>query len=391
MKLAGRIGFRKVVAGLFVLYIFMTYLFFGSSNPISVVEKINHYYPNIDTYLTQTTPAFLQYLPNQWVAEFLYNVARGAVMEALPHAVILFAVTMIAFGTCLVVAYRFYYKSWLVSLQVQSAALAPYDLARKHILDFRSRSLFSSQIEVLVKKEFFAFFRDASQWIHLVVMIILAGLFSVSVSNLNLHLRVLDMQLLTYLVIFAFGGFMISSLALRFVFPMIGMEGRAFWVVRSSPVGDVKVLLVKFVLGFILVFILAEYIAISSNIPFFKMTEMRPLLLWFGIFSAFWISLATVSFDLGLGGYFANYLERNPIRAASSQGATLTFLATLFYLFILVVIVLIPISAYFTTLFRYQYFKTELIVLPGTLFAVISYLLSAFGLSIGLRSMRRDF
>jgi ABC-2 type transport system permease protein len=242
-----------------------------------------------------------------------------------------------------------------------------------------------------VKKEFFTFFREASQWIHLVVMIILVGLFSISVSHINLRLRVLDMQLLTYLVIFAFGGFMVSSLALRFVFPMIGLEGQTIWALRSSPVRESKIILVKFILGFLLVFVLAEYISISSNISFVKITEMRPLLLWFGIFSAFWISFTTVSLNLGLGGYFANYLEHNPIRAASTQGATITFLVTLVYLILMVVIVFVPISAYFTMLFQFRYFQTELIVLPGTLLAVISYLLSALSFIVGLRAIRRDF
>jgi hypothetical protein len=95
MKLAGRIGFRKVMLGLFVLYLSLTYFFFSLSNPISVVEKINRFYPNIDEYLSQTTPQFLQYLPNQWVADFLYNVSRGSVSQALPYAAILLAVTML--------------------------------------------------------------------------------------------------------------------------------------------------------------------------------------------------------------------------------------------------------------------------------------------------------
>jgi ABC-2 type transport system permease protein len=391
MKFAGKFGFRKVMAGLFLLYFFFVYFFFHASNPIMVVEKINSFYPNMDAYLVQTTPAFFRYLPNQWVAEILLAVARGNAMQALPYAAILLSVTAAAFGMCLFVAHRFYYRSWLVSLQAQTSKQATYDPVRKHFLDFRSDSLFTPQIEVLVKKEFFTFFREASQWIHLVVMIILTGLFSVSVSYLNLHLRVLDLQLATYLVLFAFSGFMVSSLALRFVFPAIGLEGQTFWVLRSSPIKERTILQVKFILGFLLVFILAEYIAISSNIPFVKITEMRPMLLWFGVFSAFWISLTTVSLNLGLGGYFANYLERNPIRAASTQGATLTFLATLFYLIVLVIIVFLPISAYFATLFRYQYFHTEQIVLPGTLFGVVSYLLSSIGLMIGLRSIRRDF
>jgi hypothetical protein len=391
MKLAGKMGFRKVMAGLFGLYFFFIYLFFDASNPITLVEKIDRFYPNFDTYLSQTIPGFLHYLPNQWVADFLYHAARGEAVTALSYAGILFLITALAFGLCLFVASRFYYRSWLVSLQIQSASQAPYSLTRKHFMDFRSRSFLPSQIEVLVKKDFFMFFREASQWIHLVVMIILTLIFSVSVSHLNLHLRVMDIQLLTYLVLFAFGGFMVSSLALRFAFPMIGLEGQTFWALRSAPIKEGKILLVKFILGFLPVLFIAEYIAISSNLPFAAMTEARPLLLWFGIFCAFWISLTTVSLNLGFGGFFANYLERNPIRAASTQGATLTFLAALVYLFVILVIVFVPVSEYFALLFRFRPFYTGIIVVPGTILSVVSYLLSAFGMVVGLRAMRRDF
>jgi ABC-2 type transport system permease protein len=390
MKIAGGIGFRKVMAGLFALYFFFIYLFFDASNPITLVEKLNRFLPNREYPLLQAAPEFLQYLPNQWVAEFLRSYAGGEIMHAVSYTALLLAATVVAFCLCLFVAHRFYYRSWLISLQVQSPVQKPSQHVRKHFIDFRSPSVFPSQVEVLLKKELLLFFREASQWIHFIVMIILTGLFSFSVSHMNLHLKVLDTQLITYLALYAFGGFMVSSLALRFVFPMIGLEGLSFWALRSSPVREHKIFMVKFLLWFLIILVLAEYIAISMNIPFVKFTEMRPLLLWFGFFSAFWISLTTVSLNLGFGGYFANYGERNPIRAASTQGATLTFLVTLIYLFILVVLIFVPISAYFTTLFKYHYFSMKLIVVPGTFFAVISYLLAAVGLIIGLKSLRRD-
>jgi ABC-2 type transport system permease protein len=391
MKLAGRIGFRKVIAGLFALYFFFIYLFFDSSNPITLVEKLNRFYPNIDAYLSQTAPGFLQYLPNQWVAQFLFYVARGEIINALPYAGILLLVTIIAFGLCIFVADRFYYRSWLVSIDVQSKAQKFYDPTHRHFMDFRSHSIFPSQIEVLIKKEFFAFFRETSQWIHLVVMIVLTGLFAVSVSKINLNWHIMDVQLLTYLVMFIFCGFMVSSLALRFVFPMIGLEGQTFWALRSSPIKESKIFIIKFILGFAFVLPIAEYIAITSNIPFISKTELRSVLLWFGVFNAFWISLTMVSCNLGFGGFFANYLERNPIRAASTQGATLTFLATLIYLIVIVVIIIIPVSSYFASLFQFKVFHVKMFLIAGTLLTVVSFFLSVCGFIVGLRSIRRDF
>ena len=391
MKLAGRIGFRKVMAGIFTLYFFFIYLFFDSSNPIRLVEKVNRYYPNVDAYLSNTAPGFIQYLPNQWVANIFYNIARGDVMRALPYAGILLSVTIAVFGLLLLVANRFYYRSWLVSLEVQSAGQRIYDPAHKHFMGFQSRSLFSSQIEVLIKKEFFTFIREASQWIHLVVMIVLTCLFAISVSNINLNWHIMDVQMLTYLVMFVFGGFMVSSLALRFVFPMIGLEGLSFWALKSSPIKENRIYLIKFIIGFLLILPVAEYIIIASNIPFIGKTDLHSLLLWFGIFNAFWISITMVSFNLGLGGFFANYLERNPIRAASTQGATLTFLATLLYLIVVTVIILVPVSSYFAALFQHKIFNVKMLLIAGLLITVVSCLLSALGFIVGLRSTRRDF
>ncbi len=311
MKLAGRIGFRKVMTGLFAIYFFFIYLFFDSSNPIKLVEKVNRFYPNIDEYLSNAAPGYLQYLPNQWVAQFFFHISNGEVMKALPYAGILLSVTILAFALLILVAKNFYYRSWLISLDVQSSAQKIYDPVHRHFLDFRSRSLFSSQVEVLIKKEYFVFIREASQWIHFVVMIILTVLFAISVSKINLNWHIMDVQMLTYLVMFVFGGFMISSLALRFVFPMIGLEGQTFWALRSSPIKEKKIILIKFILGFMLVLPIAEYIAAASNIPFVGKTELRSVLFWFGIFSAFWISMTMVSFNLGFGAFFANYLERN--------------------------------------------------------------------------------
>ena len=391
MKLAGKIGFRKVMAGLFALYFVFIFLFFNSSNPIIMVQKVNRFYPNLDLYLSHAVPSYLRYLPNQWVSQFFYYIARGDVFGALPFAGILLSFTSAAFGILLLVANRFYYRSWLISLDVQSAARKYYDPARRHFMDFRSRSIFSPQVEVLVKREFFAFFREASQWIHLIVMFVLTGLFAVSVSKIDLTVHIIDVQMLTYLVMFVFGGFMISSLALRFIFPMIGLEGQTFWALRSSPIKQGKIFVVKFILGFLLVLPIAEYIAVASNMPFVGRTELRSLWLWFGIFNTFWISLTMVSLNLGFGSFFANYFERNPIRAASTQGATLTFLATLLYLIVVVVLILVPATAYFEALFKFKIFHMRLLLIAGALLAIVSSVLSVIGFIVGLRSIRRDF
>jgi ABC-2 type transport system permease protein len=391
MKAAGRFGFRQVMAGLILGYIALVAVFFHFSNPVDLVEQMNAAGRMFAGAPVPPMPAFLSYLPNQWVSNFLLHLARHETSLALLNVGALIGATVCVFTLVLTIANRFYYQSWLVSLQVQSHALAPYSVHRLHLIDLRRGGFLPAQAEVLLKKEYFAFLREPSQWIHLLVMFVLTALFMISVGSLNLRLRVVDVQLLTYLVFFAFAGFMTSSVGLRFVFPMIGLEGKPFWLLRTAPVDIRKVYLFKFVVGFLLVLFLAECVAVASNIPFVRWSARRPLLLWFGMYEGVWMSLAVVSLNLGLGAFFANYLEKNPIRAASSQGATLTFLFTMLYLFLQVAIVILPLADYFTSLFHFTPFDQSSIVVPGTLLAMLSMIVAVASTHVGLRSLARDF
>ena len=391
MRLAGRFGFRPVMGGLFAVYIGFIALFFRSSNPVRLIEQVNRYYPNVDNYLSQLDPGFLNYLPSHWVAEFLFFLARGDVARGVSHAGILLCTVAGMFAVLVLVASRYYYKSWLISLKIQAAASAPYDPEKANVVDFRSSGLLKGALESLVKKEYLTFVREPSQVIHLIVMLVLTTLFVASIGNLNLRIRVTEIQLVTYLVLFAFGGFLVSSVALRFVYPAVSLEGNAFWALRSAPVRPEAILALKFAIGFFIVFFLAFVVSFASNVPFLRFSGRTPLLPWFGLFSAFWMSLAVVGLNLGLGGYFANYNEKNPIRVASTQGATLTFLCTLVFLIVLVVIFLYPLSVYFQSLFIFRPFDRWSIVVPGTLAGMISTAVCGVSFAVGLRSLRRDW
>jgi ABC-2 type transport system permease protein len=391
MKVASRWGFRKVMSGLAVLYVALVALFFKFSNPIELVEYGQRL--NLDGSIPSMglDTGILANLPNAWVSNVLFYIARGNSALAFIHGAQLFLLTAAMFGVVLFVAHRFYYKSWLVTFEFQARSNTIQTGRRMKVLDFRKSSWLPAQMEVLLKKEYFQFFRESSQWIHLALMVVLVAVFALSVGNLNLKLRVTEIQTVGYLILYAFGGFLSCSLALRFLFPAISIEGNSFWTQLSAPLNLKKPYFIKFALGFFTVLALALLVAVFSNTPFVRMSERRPILMYFGIYSVFWVSLTLVSLNLGLGGYFANYKEKNPIRLASSQGATLTFLMSLVYLVTLVSIIIIPLTEYFQSLFQFLPFDISTIVAPATTLYMLSAALSAFALVVGLRSLQRDF
>ncbi|MEP0821914.1 MAG: hypothetical protein HRF44_03615 [Ignavibacterium sp.] len=391
MKIAGKIGFRRVVALLSSLYLMMVYVFFKFSNPVQLIENAARYYPNVDINLAQLDPFFAKFLPNHWLAEFLFFLSRGEVERGLPMGLLLLFVAAGMFVTALLIAHRFYYRSWLITFEFQASSNVPRTGKSLTVFDFRKKSILPAQAESILKKEYFAFFREPSQWIHLAVMIVLITVFVSSIRGLNFILRVAELPALTYLVLYAFGGFLSASLALRFVFPLISLEGNSFWALRSMPVKMRTYYAVKFLIGFLLVSVLALVVAYFSNAPFVRLTPTNRILLWFGLYSAFVVSLTMTALNMGLGGYFGNFQEKNPIRIASSQGATLTFLMTLMYLVLLVAIIAIPVSGHFDAIFYRGVFPPERMIPPAIVFGAISLLLVAFGYIIGFRSLKRDF
>ena len=391
MKLAANIGFRRIMALLSGLYLVSVYLFFRFSNPIKLIEETARYYPNVDINLGQLDPFFAKFLPNHWLAEFLYFLSRGEVERGLPMGILLFLTAAAMFVLALLVAHRFYYRSWLVTFQVQAESNIPQARDKVRFFDFKKPSIFPPQIESILKKEYFSFFREPSQWIHLAVMIVLISVFVSSIRGLNFILRVADLPALTYLVLFAFGGFLSSSLSLRFAFPLVSLEGNSFWALRSMPVALRRVYNTKFFLGLALVAILTLVVSYFSNMPFVRLTPANRVLLWFGLYSALMVSLAMTGLNIGLGGYFVNFQEKNPIRIASSQGATLTFLLTLVYLILIVAVIYLPISAHFDAIFFGRFFPPDRLIPPSVAFGIMSAVLLVFGYLVGYRSLKRDF
>ena len=391
VRVASRWGFRKVVGGLALLYLGSVALFFKFSNPIALLDQANRIQLGSEPSIPGLPEKLPPYLPNSIVSNVLYYTTSGEVWQAVLQTSLLLLITAAMFLIVVYAGKRYYYRSWLTTFEFQ-ARTNTVELGRKRkLFDFRNSSVLSPQFESLLKKEYFQFTRESSQWIHLALMIVLVVVFALSVGNINLSLRVTNIQTIGYLILYAFGGFLSCSLALRFIFPAVSVEGKSFWSQLSAPLDLRKPYFIKFAVGMLLVLLPALVVAIFSNVPFVRMSERRPLLMYFGLYSSFWVSVTLVSLNLGLGGYFSNFKEKNPIRIASSQGATLTFLMSLVYLLALVSIIILPLTEYFQSLFQFVPFDFSTIVAPATTFYALSAALSAFSLVVGLRSLQRDF
>ena len=220
IRISYRVGLKKVVTGLVLFYLLGLAVFFKFSSPISIVEQVMAYYPNINGYFGFLDSPVLKYLPNFWIADSLYWFSAGKPMNAFPYVASLLGTSILFLVTALITAKKFYYRTWLDSFELKiKHTQKGIKTNSKQI--FSSKSLFTPQIDVLLKKEFLQFFREPGQWIHLSVMMFLIAIFMVSLTGIDgrlLNVSNYTLRAIIYVTIFSFNLFLISSLSLKICF-----------------------------------------------------------------------------------------------------------------------------------------------------------------------------
>ncbi len=120
----------------------------------------------------------------------------------------------------------------------------------------------------LVLKEMKVFARDTTQWSQLILLFVLLVVYVANVRYLPLTgdgMTVLLRQLVPFLNL-AVAGFVLASIAGRFVFPSVSLEGRALWLLRSSPLAMRDLLWAKFWVGAVPLFVLAIGLVVATNL-----------------------------------------------------------------------------------------------------------------------------
>ena len=385
MKLASKFSFKMLVAMLVVLYVGQIYFYFRVSSPIHLVQEVMRYYPNVNLYLGHLDPPVSKYLPNFWISQILFFYITGKQSTVIGYVVLLLLSSAGAFIALVVAGDRLFYSTWLTSLTFKSFSIKDFEFTGT-LFSFQARSRLSPQTESILKREYWQFIREPSQWIHLIVMLLLVGVFLSSVTSMDFGLQDPKLRTAVYLVVYIFDAFLITSIALRFAFPMMSIEGDAYWTIRSSPLRSSKVYWTKFFIVLWPLFLIGLALAVLSNIPYILLPPL-PQVATVGMAL---IVVSLVSLNFGLGSYFVNFDEKNPIRIASSQGATLTFLLCIVFLVLLVSVFFVPILAVFNAIYYKIPKRDNLLYYALAAIACFSAVVGVLSHLLGVRALTRD-
>jgi len=389
IQIAKKIGLKATIAIIMIIYLTSVYAFFKFTNPRQLVNEVMKYYPNLNFDFSFLDPFFSIYLPNYWFAESLHWFVKGNQSFAFNYVLMILLVFAFAVILAILAGINLYHKSYLISLELkaQREFNRTKEKTNSGFFSFGKKSFFEPQTEVLLKKEFWQFFREPAQWIHLSVIVFLILIFVASISRVNLFQALPFLRTVTYLIVFIFNSFLISSITLRFLYPIVSIEAEAFWKIKSAPLSIKQIILAKFLPITLTTILIAELLNFFSHIPIKKFD----VLMITSSINILFVAVSLSALNFGMGLFFVSFNEKNPVKVASSQGATISFLLNLVYLIFLIAVLLFPINDYFYREIQNMKLIYSPFIISSSIILITSLILVFFSLKISVKKLKADY
>ena len=262
------------------------------------------------------------WMPTEWVSSAIMRyLDRRAAWQPLLK---LWALAVALFG----LAHLLYVAGWrrAYSMAQEGATSRSLPSAGRPWLD-RALGFLGAHRRELALKELRVFVRDSTQWSQLVLVAVLLVVYVANIRYLPLTgegMTTLLRNLLPFLNL-ALAGFVLASIAARFVFPSVSLEGRALWLLRSSPLPAGDLLWVKFWCGVLPLVVLAMILVGFTNVllrvePFVHVVSLAAI-------TALVFPLAALA--LAYGTYHPQFESENAAQIPTSYGGLLYMLSAI--------------------------------------------------------------
>ena len=191
---------------------------------------------------------------------------------------------------------------------------------------------------LLLAKDLTLFCRDITQWSQFVIFAGLMGLYFLNLRAFQYNSVYAAM--IGYLNL-AVVGLILSTFTTRFVFPMISLEGRRFWILGLLPVRRDEIVWSKFLFAIVGSLPPCAALVLLSD----SMLGLRwPLIVQHEICCAvLCVGLAGIS--VGLGARIPEFRESSPAKISSGFGGTLCLVVSSLYIVSVVLAAAVPTHA----------------------------------------------
>lgn len=329
-------------------------------------------FKSIADYFTSLTVPDSFLLPSVWLSEvIMYNLTGKGDGNFYFLMLVSTACAFLVIGEYL--NSKIFPTAWTKAQEARGTKVARgaiFELLTTPISHFIPRSM-----KAIILKDIKTFFRDASQWTQIFLLIALIVVYLMNFRLIPFD-RVPDISfflknILSFLNL-GLAGFVLSAMAVRFIYPSISLEGKNFWLLRSSPVSIKEFVWSKFFTNILSFLVLGEILIVVSNY-LLKVTSFMMIL---GAVTIFFMVFGIVGLAVGLGAIFPRFHVDNPARIATGFGGFLYMITSLLFVGITVAFEGYPTYIIFWAQLSHYSLKTHEVLMVLMCFA------SAFILNI---------
>jgi ABC-2 type transport system permease protein len=325
--------------------------------------------------------------PGYWMAKSMVNSGINNLSEGLFYLAAYATTTLFVLQVNWFMAGETFYAGWLSSRGGKSRQYMPPKKGLfRHLTGFPF--FFPRPTAALVTKDIKIFVRDFGQWSQFLIYLVILAIYIFNLRNMpqadgNIYWK----MIVTFLNLSA-TSLVLAGFSVRFLYPLISLEGNKFWILGLAPITFRGLVLQKFIVNFLGIFLVSEFLMIATNVTLQTGTS----LVYTSCGLAAMVSVGLVGLSIGLGTIYPNFKEDNSAKIVSGFGGTLNFVIALFYVSFIIVLFAVPYFSFeiYGSISRSTF---HLIVLVAWILAlIVTAIVGILPLIFGYRTLeQRDF
>jgi ABC-2 type transport system permease protein len=276
-------------------------------------------------------------VPSHWVARGLQAAARDSPGEAAYYLALVWSNGLFLYVVTAWTARRLYRRGY-------NRRATGGDLRRRfggRWLDALLSGLvgfLDPQTRLLIVKDFRTFRRDPAQWGQIAIFTGLLTLYFASTRRFYQEDMGPRYQNGVGLLNLASTALLMCAYTSRFIFPLLSLEGRKFWILGLLPLRRERLLWGKFAFSAAGSLVVAEFLMVFSDLA----TGMPPLALGLHALTVAVLAAGLSGLSVGLGACLPNFREADPSKIAVGFGGTLNLIASLLFLLLVIGAISVP-------------------------------------------------
>jgi ABC-2 type transport system permease protein len=282
-------------------------------------------------------------LPSWWLSAGLLQSAAGELSESILFLTLMISNALFLRLVAISTAGRIYRKAYH-RLHGRPGLRRKVRVSWLDRITTRLTARLPREVRLLIVKDVRLFRRDPVQWTQFLVFFGLLTLYFINVRRFSYDMYHIGWVSIVSFLNVSVVGLLLSAFTTRFVFPMISLEGRRFWILGLLPVRRETILWSK------LWFAVGGSILPCAGLIFLSdiMLRITPWIVACHQLTCVILCFGLSGISVGLGAKMPSFRETSPSKISAGFGGTLTLVVSTLFIVAVVLLITLPAHFYFT-------------------------------------------